>query len=197
VAAKLGFTYKLNEALTIGGVYQGAANLPDLEGDGYKVEGFDMPAMVGLGFAWQANDRLMIAADVKDVLWDSSMNTVSIFQNGMLIAPFQQDWDDQIVVALGLAYQFNDAFTGRLGYNHGKNPITDQFVSYLWPAIEEDHYTVGFGYAFSKQSQVNFALSHVREVSVTGTGPAMPMGNGGMLIEHSQLNWQLMYSYTF
>jgi len=70
-------------------------------------------------------------------------------------------------------------------------------VNYLWPAIEEDHYTVGFGYAFSKQSQVNFALSYVPEVSVTGSGSAMPMGNGGMLIEHSQTNWQLMYSYTF
>jgi len=197
VAAKLGFTFKLDEALTIGGVYQSAANLPDLDGGGYEVEGFDMPAMVGLGLAWQANDRLMIAADVKDVLWSSSMNTVSISQNGTLIAPFQQDWDNQIVVALGLAYQFNEAFTGRIGYNYGKNPIPDQFVNYLWPAIVESHYTVGFGYAFSKQSEVNFALSYAPEVSVTGTGPAMPFGNGGMTIEHSQLNWQLMYSYKF
>lgn len=197
VAAKLGFTFKLDEALTVGGVYQSAANLPDLDGGGYEVEGFDMPAMVGLGLAWQANDRLMIAADVKNVLWDSSMNTVSIYQNGALIAPFQQDWDNQLVVALGLAYQFNEAFTGRIGYNYGKNPIPDQFVNYLWPAIVENHYTAGFGYAFSKQSEVNFALSYAPEVSVTGTGPAMPMGNGGMTIEHSQLNWQLMYSYKF
>jgi long-chain fatty acid transport protein len=60
-----------------------------------------------------------------------------------------------------------------------------------------NHYTAGFGYAFSKQSTVNFALSYVPQVSVTGTGPTPPMGNGGMVIEHSQLNWQLMYSYTF
>ena len=197
VAAKLGFTYKLDEALTIGGVYQSAANLPDLEGGGYEVEGFDMPAMVGLGLAWQANDRLMIAADVKNVLWGSSMNTVTIHTPMGFAAPFQQDWDNQIVVSLGLAYQFNEAFTGRIGYNYGKNPIPDENVSYLWPAIVENHYTVGFGYAFSKQSEVNFALSYAPEVSVTGTGPAMPMGNGGMTIEHSQMNWQLMYSYKF
>jgi long-chain fatty acid transport protein len=197
VAAKLGFTYKLAEALTLGGVYQTAANLPDLEGDGYEVAGFDMPAMVGLGLAWQANDRLMVAADIKDVMWNSSMNTVTIYDHGAVAAAFQQDWDNQIVVALGLAYRFSDAFTGRLGYNHGKNPIPDPFVNYLWPAIAEDHYTAGFGYAFGKQSQINFALSYVPEVSVTGSGAAMPMGNGGMLIEHSQMNWQLMYSYTF
>ncbi|KVW95478.1 OmpP1/FadL family transporter [Thiobacillus denitrificans] len=197
VAAKLGFTYKPSDALTVGGVYQTAGNLPDLKGDGYKVGGFDMPPVLGLGLAWQANDRLMVAADVKDVMWGSSMNTVTIYQNGTVVAPFQQDWDDQIVLSLGLAYRLSDAFTGRIGYNHGKNPIPDQNVNYLWPAIMEDHYTVGFGYAFSKQSALNFGLSYAPEVSVTGTGPTPPNGNGGMTIEHSQVNWQLMYSHQF
>ncbi|MHB8823745.1 MAG: OmpP1/FadL family transporter [Thiobacillus sp.] len=189
VAAKLGFTYKLRDALTVGGVYQTAGNLPALKGDGYKVTGFDMPAMLGLGLAWQASERLMVAADVKDVMWGSSMNTVTIYQNGMVVAPFKQDWDDQIVLALGLAYRFSDAFTGRVGYNHGKNPIPDAFVNYLWPAIMEDHYTAGFGYAFSKRSVLNFGLSHVPEVSVTA--------GSGMIIDHSQVNWQLMVSHTF
>ena len=189
VAAKLGFTYRLNDALTVGGVYQTAANLPDLKDDDYKVTGFDMPAMLGLGLAWQASERLMVAADVKDVMWGSSMNTVTIYQNGMVVAPFQQDWDDQIVLSLGLAYLFSDAFTGRVGYNHGKNPIPDAFVNYLWPAIMEDHYTAGFGYTFDKQSALNFGLSYVPEVSVTA--------GSGMTIDHSQINWQLMYSHTF
>ena len=189
LAAKLGFTYTLNDALTLGGVYQTAGNLPDLKGGGYQVTGFDMPPMLALGLAWQASDRLMVAADLKNVMWGSSMNTVSIYRDGVLVAPFRQDWDDQIVLALGLAYQFNDAFTGRIGYNHGKNPIPDQYASYLWPAIMENHYTAGFGYALDKASELNFALSVAPEVSVTGMG--------GMQIDHSQVNWQLMYSYTF
>jgi long-chain fatty acid transport protein len=197
VAAKLGFTYKLADALTIGGVYQTAGNLPDLDDGAYTVSGFDMPPIVGLGLAWQANDRLMLAADVKDVLWGSSMNTVTIYRDGAVVAPFQQDWDNQVVLSVGLAYRFSDAFTGRIGYNHGKNPIPDRFVSYLWPAIVEDHYTAGFGYAIDRQSEVNFALSVVPEKSVTGSGAQPPFGNGGMTIEHSQVNWQLMYSYAF
>ena len=198
LAAKLGFTYKLSDALTVGGVYQTAGNLPDLEDGSYKVEGFDMPPVVGLGLAWQANDRLMLAADVKDVMWGSSMNTVTISNTDTgMVVPFQQDWDDQIVAALGLSYKFTGAFTGRVGYNYGKNAIPDEFVNYLWPAIMEDHYTAGFGYAFNKQSELNFAVSVAPEVSVTGTGPNPPMGNGGLVIEHSQVNWQLMYSLKF
>src|SRR5512139_1082361 len=90
LAAKLGFTYKLDDAFTLGGVYQTAGNLPDLKDGGYKVEGFDMPPVVGLGLAWQANDRLMVAADVKDVMWSSSMNTVTIHSPAGFSAPFQQ-----------------------------------------------------------------------------------------------------------
>ncbi|MFN3545553.1 MAG: OmpP1/FadL family transporter [Thiobacillus sp.] len=197
LAAKLGFTYKLDDTFTVGGVYQSAGNLPKLKGDGYTVEGFDMPAVVGLGLAWQANARLMVAADVKQLLWGDSMNTVTIRGPGGLVVPFQQDWDNQTVLSLGLAYKFSDAFTGRVGYNHGKNPIPDAYVNVLWPAIAEDHYTAGFGYAFSKQSELNFAVSYVPEVTVTGTGPMPPMGNQGITIDHSQLNWQLMFSYRF
>lgn len=197
LAGKLGFTYRLGDALTIGGVYQTAGNLPDLKDGAYKVEGFDMPPILGLGLAWQANERLMVAADVKDVMWSSSMNTVTIYKSGVPIAPFQQDWDDQIVLSLGLDYTFSEAFTGRIGYNYGKNPIPNPFVNYLWPATVESHYTAGFAYAISKPSQINFALSVVPEKSVTGTGIAMPYGNGGMTIDHSQVNWQLMYSYRF
>lgn len=190
LAAKLGFTYKLDDAFTVGGVYQSAGNLPKLEGDGYTVEGFDMPAMVGLGLAWQANARLMVAADVKALLWGDSMNTVTIRGPGGLVVPFQQDWDNQTVVSLGLAYKFSDAFTGRVGYNHGKNPIPDAYVHVLWPATAENHYTAGFGYTFNRASEVNFGLSYVPETTVTG-------GMGPSTIDHSQLNWQLMYSYRF
>lgn len=193
LAAKLGFTYQLSDALTVGGVYQTAGNLPDLKDGTYKVEGFDMPPIVALGLAWQANDRLLVAADVKDVMWGSSMNTVTIYQNDAVVAPFQQDWNDQIVLALGLSYRFNNAFTGRIGYNHAKNPIPGQHVNFLWPAIVENHYTIGFGYGINKQSELNFGLSVVPEVSVTGSGTQ----NLGMQIDHSQVNWQLMYSFTF
>jgi long-chain fatty acid transport protein len=46
-------------------------------------------------------------------------------------------------------------------------------VSDLWPAIVENPYTAGFGYAFNKQSEFSLGLSYAPEVSVTGTGPVM------------------------
>ena len=75
----------------------------------------------------------------------TQVNCDQLQEWGAIIAPFQQDWNDQIVLAMGLSYQFNDALTGRIGYNYAKNPIPNQFVNYLWPAIAENHYTGGFG----------------------------------------------------
>ena len=192
LAAKLGFTYKATSRVTVGGVYQTAGNLNDLKGGGYKMTGFDMPPILALGVAWQTSDRLMIAADIKDVMWNATMNTPVVYGPGPLSGGtgpgFKQDWSDQIVVSLGAAYKFNDAVTGRVGVNFADNPIPTGNMNYLWPAIIEQHYTVGLGYAFDKTSELN--------VSVTYAPEATQMSNSGV-IEHSQTNWQLMYSKRF
>lgn len=69
-------------------------------------------------------------------------------------------------------------------WGHSKNPVPNEHVSALWPAIVEGHYPLGLGDALNARSQINLALGCVPEVSVTGTGPM----NAGIRIEHSQLN---------
>lgn len=194
LAAKLGFTYKLDDRVTVGGVYQTAGNLSDLEGAGYKVQDFDMPPILAIGLSWQATDKLQFVADIKDVMWGSSMNTVSILYPGAAIcnpgincAPFQQDWQDQIVLAMGAAYKLGDRVTGRIGFNYGDNPIPTQNMNFLWPAIVDRHYTAGLGYALDAGGELNASLSYAPEATQTN----------GPKVTHSQLNWQLMYSKKF
>lgn len=194
LAAKLGFAYKVSDQLNVGGVYQTAGNLGDLEGAGYTVKDFDMPPILAVGIAWQATDRFQLVADIKDVMWNSSMNTVSILypgatacNPGVNCAPFKQDWDDQLVIAVGASYKLNQRITGRLGANYGKNPIPSQNMNFLWPAIVERHYTAGLGYVVAADSEVNVSLTYVPEAKQTN----------GVQVTHSQLNWQLMYSKKF
>lgn len=199
LAVKLGFVYKLNEQLNVGGVYQTAGNLGDLKDGGWKVKGFDMPAVLGLGLAWQATDQFMLAADVKYVLWSDSMNTVTFLYPGGGSAPFMQNWDDQLVVSLGVAYKATDALTLRAGYNHADNPIPDQNLSHLWPAIIEHHYTAGFGYAFDKASELNASLTYAPTAKATSPDMYGPFDGAAdsVAMKHSQTNWQVMYSRKF
>lgn len=202
-AGKIGLTYKVSDQFTLGATYQTKANLGDLKGGGYRMTGFDMPAIAAIGLSFKPSDKMMVAVDVKDVMWDDVMDMPVVYKNGVDITGlgFTQNWDDQTVVAIGLSYQINDALTGRIGANLTENPIPNQYLNALWPAIVENHYTAGIGYTLSKSSTLDFAVSYAPEVKTTGTRAAGTLGAGDpgnqFEITHSQLNWQLMYSYTF
>jgi long-chain fatty acid transport protein len=138
----------------------------------------------------------MVAADVKVLYWSDVMKdfTMVFEPDGMAgesaEITFSQDWDDPTVVSLGGAYRATDKVTVRAGANLSSNPIPDEFVHPLFPAIVENHYTAGVGYAFSDASELNFSLAYAPEVEVTNS-------NTGVDISHSQTNWQLMYSHKF
>jgi long-chain fatty acid transport protein len=172
-----------------------------------KVKDFQWPATMALGMAFQANDKLMLAADVKRINWSDVMSdftmqftadsivmggndVTAMFPQKDMTATLYQDWDDQTVVQLGAAYQATPELAVRAGYNQASNPVPEDTVHYLFPAIIEQHYTAGVGYTISSASSVDFSLSYAPEVTVD-------MGDSSAEISHSQTNWQLMYSYKF
>ena len=176
-----------------------------------SVVDFQWPETIGLGLAYEANDRLLVAFDYKRINWADVMKSFKMsfvaapapaqvglaqgFGGDALDATMYQNWDDQDVFILGLSYKATDALTLRAGVNIANNPIPSALLNPLFPAIEKTHYTLGFGYAFDKSSDVNFALSYAPEVSQTipnwlGSGTAVS-------VDHSQTSWQLMYSKRF
>jgi len=222
-AAKLGFTYKVNSQLTVGGTFHTKTSLGDLSGnadismagkvgandamatiDGtMKIKDFQWPQTMGLGLAYQINDKFMLAADLKHIGWadvmsdfkmsfvasNSAANTAMMANGTTLDAVLFQDWSDQTVIQIGGSYQVTPEFVVRAGINKSDNPIPNSYLNYLFPAIIKDHYTVGFGYAFSKADDVNFSYTYAPKVSEDA--------DSGMTIDHAQSNWQLMYSHSF
>jgi long-chain fatty acid transport protein len=167
------------------------------------VKNFQWPETYGLGLAYQATDKLMVAADYKRIGWKSVMKDFKMtftadnsagnqalgFANTVLDATLYQNWDDQDVVSLGLAYKTTDALTLRAGLNLANNPIPDKYENPLFPATEKNHLTLGAGYMFNKVASVDFSYTHAAKVTVT---------NGqGVETSHSQDSWQLMYSHRF
>lgn len=231
-AGKLGLTYKVNQALSLGATYHTETDLGDMETGstgasfsayntgtamGAPVRGkitihnFQWPETYGLGMAYQATDRLMVAADFKRLNWSKVMKdfkmtytTANLGTGTTESADFKisQNWADQDVFMLGVAYRLTDALTLRAGANMADNPIPNDRVHPLFPAIVEDHYTFGVGYMTSKTGGVDFSLVYAPEVSVTGTQATGAAGSGvggnaGVNIKHSQLNWQIQYGQRF
>ena len=58
---------------------------------------------------------------------------------------FQMNWEDQMVYAVGAEYSINPSNAVRVGYNYGESPVPDDYLSPLFPAIVEQHLTLGYG----------------------------------------------------
>ena len=234
--AKLGFTYKVNNKLTLGGTYHLETSLGDMKTSnatltmnanadlGYflptpaptgtytatdiaitgtlKVVDFQWPATIGFGGAYELNDKVMLAADIKQIRWADVMDSFRMsftadnvasngaFGGASMDVEMYQNWDNQTVINLGGAYKVDDALTVRAGLNLSSNPVPDSYLNPLFPATIENHLTGGVGYKIDSNQGIDFSLAYVPEVDATNPG-------SGMTTSHSQLNWQIMYTNNF
>ncbi len=159
---------------------------------------YQWPAMLALGVSKQLDERWQVAADVKRIQWADVMQDFTMvfsadnvasnggFAGKELTATLFQNWNDQDVISLGAAYQANADLVLRFGANLSDNPVPNQYLNALFPAVIEDHYTAGFAYALSPSDAVNFAYSYAPEVSFASAS--------GIISSHSQSSWQLMFS---
>jgi len=104
-------------------------------------------------------------------------------------------WEDQWVYAIGVEYAFNEMNTLRAGYNYGKNPVPDANLNPLFPAIVEQHVTLGYGLNLG-QWTVNLAYEHGFENTQVNNDAANMFGPG-LEISHSQNTVSLDATYRY
>ena len=174
-----------------------------------KVRDFQWPETYGIGVSYAASDKWQLVADYKGINWAGVMKQFKMtfeaggdntgaaagFNNTSLDMTFQQNWKRQDVFMFGAGYRMNDATTLRFGANLANNPVPDQYMSPLFPAIVKNHLTFGFGHAFNKVQSLDFSLVYAPKVSATNGWSAA--GGANQTTSHSQTNWQLMYSHRF
>lgn len=171
-----------------------------------KIEDFQWPATFGAGLAYQMCN-VMLAADVKYIMWSSVMEDFKMSftaddtpENGgfaglQMDAALFQNWKDQAVIAAGGSYNPIQQLTLRAGLNYGKNPVPDNCLNALFPAIVETHATFGAGWDFGQGSQINASatMAFNSEATNPGNGSTIP----AVTSSHSQLNAVIMFSHSF
>lgn len=223
LAGKLGVLLQLTDRLAVGATYHSETHLDDLSsgdarlafgadfGAGFqdvpvtgriRVRDFQWPESFGLGMAYRASDRLLLAADLRHLNWSEAMEGLEMsftadaspangaFAGTRLDAELEQRWKDQTVISLGAAYRLNDRWTLRGGTNYASNPIPDETVNPLFPAIVQHHLSGGFSYRFTPRSQLHAAATYAPEVRVTQSATGVEM-------RHSQTVWRVNYGYRF
>lgn len=191
MTSKSGQMLMIDNANSLGG---GAGTTYTLNGK-ITVVNFQFPETYGMGAAYQATDDLMLVADWKRIGWKAVMKNFqlkfsSTDMGGLdMSLTLPQNWKDQDVIQLGAAFKVAPALTVRGGANLASNPVPNDTVNPLFPAIVQNHLTAGVGYAIDKVSAVNASFVYAPKVTVTA-----PASAGGYTIDHGQVNWQLLYN---
>ena len=118
-----------------------------------------LPLTIGAGFSWQASDCLRIGGWAEWFQWSEAFDDFGVNLSGGsnasvnnalgTDAPRDQvplDWEDRLVLALGVEYELNAQWVLRAGYRYGKSPIPKALVTPLNASINEQTVTVGVGW---------------------------------------------------
>jgi long-chain fatty acid transport protein len=215
-AGRFGVNYLINDKWSVGATYTSESSI-DFDGgelttasgvkyDDVKMDGFTWPRQVEAGVAYRATPKLLLAMDLSWINWRSAIKTVTVTatnpDNSMAPAtmpiPFEMDWDDQYVVAIGAEYELTESFKVRAGYNYGNTPVTNVNLSPIFPALVEHHATVGFTYSWTNWD-LDFAYEHAFKNTETNNGSTDPNVNPfyGSKVSHTMDTFNVQMSYRF
>lgn len=146
-----------------------------------------LPQSIGVGMAVNATKALHFAFDGSWYNWANAFdqmklsmtngNNVNINKmmgnDGSFNINFPLEWKNTIVLKFGTEYDINQKFTVRGGYVYGSNPVPDRTVFPVFPAIVENHATLGFSYAIIEPLKVNVAVEHAFKNKQRATNPSL------------------------
>lgn len=130
-----------------------------------------MPLSIGFGMAYQTTSKLNLALDVIWTNWANAFDKMEMtLSNGtnsnintMLGASgftynFPLNWKNTVTIKVGGEYQFTKRFAFRAGYAYNNNPVPSSTLFPIFPAIVENHLTVGGSYLIGKKLTINAAV---------------------------------------
>ena len=190
---RLGWMGNVSDAVTLGASYTSKMKMSkfDKYKDLFAGQGaFDMPESFNLGIAFKATPQLTVAADYQRINYSGVASVANPSTNnsawpGSAVPPTPPGtvaslgcdtcrgfgWSSVNVFKLGVEYQYSPNLALRAGYNRTDNPIQGRDVTFniIAPGIIEDHYTLGFTYNLTKDSELTMAYMHAKENSVTAS----------------------------
>jgi long-chain fatty acid transport protein len=205
---RLGLMYELNDYVTLGATYQTKGWMTEFDDyAGLFADGgdFDIPQNYGIGIAIKATDRLDLALDIMRIDY-GSVNAIGNSPNIQL--PFGADdgpgfgWEDQTIVKVGAAFQYNNDLTLRAGYAYGENPVDTEGLGFalntLAPGISEHHLTLGFTYDLDANTSITGSYLHAFNTEIDGDfiAPGLPIQPSGYL-EMSQNAFGISFNKRF
>ena len=148
---------------------------------------FDIPANATLGVTYRPVPPVAFDFDVQRI-WYSGVPAVSNPISNLFSCPTTgapglnlQDclggesgpgfgWRDMTVFKLGVSWELNEEWTGRIGFSHARQPIPNSEATFniLAPGVVEDHIAVGFTRHLANRGELDMAFTYAPQKTVSG-----------------------------
>lgn len=215
-AGRLGMLYQASPATRLGAAYTVKSKIDDLQGSAtltavsglagqiplagkIKLKDFQMPARLDLGLHHRLTPQWEVAADLSRVFWKDVMKDIKVAfvanAGGDLNILLPQNYKDQTVFAVGTAYALTPQWTLRAGARVASQALRGNTLFAVIPATPTRHLSLGFSYAFSPSSKIDFAWSHALREKMSNR--SLPNTSDPISVAHSQDNATLNYSLSF
>lgn len=187
--ARLGWSAEVHPLVTVGATYQTktkTSKFKKYRGLFAEEGGFDVPANYAVGVAVRPRPAWTIAADVEKIEYSGVKSVGQTLLPGLATAQLGGGdgagfgWRDIVVEKIGVAYELNESWTLRAGFNHGNQPVrpSETLFNILAPGVIENHATLGGTWKPSPATEVSWAYAHAFEKKVDGSG-SIPASFGG------------------
>ena len=176
----------------------------------YDLEvGLKLPQSIGFGLSFNPAPVLRLGLDFEWVNWSKAFDKMTIaLTNGTndninkmmggtsVNIDFPLNWKDAVILKVGGEYDVTKQVTLRLGYIFGSNPVPVSTVFPIFPAIVENHLTVGGSYKFTDYISVNLAFETALNKKLTASNPSLVQSEFSSstsqlstLLSHISLTW--------
>lgn len=188
-----GASYKASSTLTLGAYIQPPQTAVIKDGRDYFMEERRAPGdrdnvlftaspfEAALGLAYQASPKILTSVDARFLRWSEAQFLKEL------------GWEDQAVIAMGLAYNLDQDNLIRVGYNYGNRPAPDvkmeegqdliAFQGHPLPklaasaissiaafGLTQHHYTLGSSHKINSNLLLDTSVTHMAKESITRNG---------------------------
>jgi len=199
VGFQLGTSYSVTPEVDLGAYYQSKVNTEYKNAFDFNMDGkydnlkLSQPAEYGVGVGYKKYPYRG-SVEVRKIDWSKADGYDSF------------GWDDQTVIAMGGGYFIKPNLELRAGYSHANSPLDSSFdgatvggtpmpnssVAFFnimgFPAISEDHITMGLGYTLNNEVDLDLAYVY---------SPNERLNSMNMEVENSQSSITATLKYNF
>jgi len=211
----VGWMGRIAPGVALGASYQSkvtASEFDEYAGLFAEEGDFDIPASYGAGFAVDLGPKVLIAADVMQILYSEVNAVANPLLPNLGMAPLGDaegagfGWEDVTAYKVGLAVDAIPSLTLRGGYNYGAQPIpaSETFFNILAPGVVEQHATVGATWKMPVGGELTLAYMHAFEKTVEGensipggTAKQSSMGGGEANLTMSEDSFGIAFGRVF